>query len=359
MELREEIRQAGLQIGFDQIGFAPAERPLHADAYLEWIARGWHGEMDWIAREDAIRRRLSPSEALSGCRSVIVVTLSHAREPLSEADPCGEGAGWPPDDGGSIPIVARYALGRDYHEVFEEKLSLLAQAVHRLSPGAAVRPYVDYGPVLERDHAQRAGLGWIGKNTLLIHPRLGSWLLLGELLTDLELPPDAAFTDDHCGTCARCIAACPTNAIRAPRELDARLCISYLTIELRGSIPERLRPLIGNRVFGCDICQEVCPWNREVTPVGSDFLEPGRAVPFATMREWVETLVGLDEEGFRRRYSGTALRRTGRSGLLRNLCVGLGNSGDRTAAPVLRKCLEDPSGLVREHAAWALERLAG
>lgn len=358
MELKEKIRLAGREIGFDQVGFAPADRPLHADAYLEWLARGWHGEMRWMAREDAVRRRLEPSEALPGCRSLIVATLSHARAGPNGREPDTGGPTGRREDRRTLPVVARYARGRDYHTVFEEKLALLADAVRALAPGAATRAYVDYGPVLERDHAQRAGLGWIGKNTLLIHPRLGSWVLIGELLTDLEFSPDEPFEDDHCGTCVRCIVACPTGAIRSPRQLDARLCISYLTIELRGSIPDRLRPLMGNRVFGCDICQEVCPWNREVVIPRSDPLEIGRPLSTATMREWAERLLGLDDESFRRRYADTALRRPGRSGLLRNLCVGLGNSKDRGGVPVLRGCLQDPSPLVREHAAWALARLS-
>lgn len=353
--LKERLREAALELGFDQAGFAPAAEPPNAEAYLAWLERGWHGEMRYMAREDAVRRRLAPAEALPGCRTIIVVSLGYAT-----AD--GEGASESSD-----AQISRYARGRDYHGIFEERLAALSAVLAEAAPGERTLPYVDYGPVLERDHAQRAGLGWIGKNTMLIDPRLGSYLLLGELLTTLDLPPDEPFTADHCGTCVRCIEACPTGAIRHSRGLDARLCISYLTIELRGPIPLDLRPLIGNRVFGCDICQEVCPWNREVPEGREPELRPdaagaqavaGRPVPPATMTAWATELLELSDVEFRHRYRGTALLRPGREGLLRNLCVGLGNSGRADAIPVLERCLADGSELVRDHACWALERVA-
>lgn len=359
-DLERRLRAAGRDLGFDQVGFAPAAEPPNAAAYLAWLDRGWHGEMSYMAREDAVRRRLDPEQALPGCRTIVVVSLSYAL-----LDPRA------PEEVEQA-VVARYARGRDYHGVFEERLTALAEVVEELDPEARTLPYVDYGPVLERDHAQRAGLGWIGKNTLLIDPTLGSYLLLGALLTTLEVPPDDAFTEDRCGTCVRCIDACPTGAIRWPRGLDARLCISYLTIELRGEIPVELRPLIGNRIFGCDICQEVCPWNDGAPPGSTDELmtarpggtsvsarnvTPGRPVPPERMIEWAEELLELSDEAYRSRYGDTAFARPGRSGMLRNLCVGLGNSGDCEAVPVLRRCLEDRSELVAEHAAWALRRL--
>ena len=359
-ELKRRLRDTALALGFDQMGFAPADRPSHAAAYLAWLDQGWHGGMAYMAREDAVRRRLRPDDALPGCRTILMVSLSYAM-PDPKPVPSREAA-----------IVARYAAGLDYHGVFEERLAGLADALERLAPGERSLPYVDYGPVLERDHAQRAGLGWIGKNTMLIDPVLGSYLLLGELLTTLHLPPDEPFTADRCGSCSRCIEACPTGAIRGPRRLDARLCISYLTIELRGSIPLRLRPLVGNRVFGCDICQEVCPWNDGVPEGSTAELTPGnrrqdgrvrggreegRPIRPERMRDWAEELLELTDEAYRARYGETALARPGRQGMLRNLCVGLGNSGRPEALPVLRRCLEDPSELVREHARWALERL--
>jgi len=242
--------------------------------------------------------------------------------------------------------------------VFEDRLSRLAAEIRSRFPDARCIPYVDYGPVLERDHAWRAGLGWIGKNTLLIDPKYGSWLLLGEILTTADLPPDGPFEHDRCGTCERCIEACPTRAITGPRHLDARLCISYLTIELRGSIPEHLRAAIGTRVFGCDICQEVCPWNDGALPdVPDAALLLGRPVSPVTLLSWAEEILDLTEVEFRARYRDSALSRPGRDGVLRNLCVGLGNSGQAAATPVLVRCLEEESPVVREHAAWGLARL--
>ncbi|WP_419167767.1 tRNA epoxyqueuosine(34) reductase QueG [Candidatus Palauibacter sp.] len=348
--LKEEIRAAARACGFDQIGFAPAEPPRHADEYEDWLARGYHGEMAYLAREDAVRRRLDPGEAFPGCRTLVVVSMLYGSTP---------GPPPPPPPARRLPIVARYALGRDYHGVFEERLEELSAAIARLAPGTRTKRYVDYGPVLERDHAQRAGLGWIGKNTMLIHPEFGSYLMLGELLTDLEIEPDPPFVHDRCGTCRRCIDACPTDAILDGRLLDARLCISYLTIELRGSIPEALRPAIGNRVFGCDICQEVCPWNSDApSPAPAPFApRPGQPMPPADMVAWAEELAGLDATEFRTRYRGTAFSRPGRDGLLRNLAVGLGNAGGPAARPVLRRLEADPAPLVREHARWALNRL--
>jgi epoxyqueuosine reductase len=360
--IREALREEALRLGFASCGFAPAEVPAHADAYLAWLRRGHHGEMAWIAREDAVRRRLDPRETLPGCRTLILATWSYAPSRRTEVRGGGPRSLETPPDGtpATAPgdaVVARYALGLDYHDLFEERLGRLAEAIRRHDPEAACKLYVDYGPVLERDHAQAAGLGWIGKNTLLIDPVRGSYLLIGEILTDLAIEPDPPFEADRCGTCTRCLAACPTGAIVSPREVDARLCVSYLTIELRGPIPVELRPLIGNRVFGCDICQEVCPWNREPGPGSPEALELGRPVAPETMRAWAGELLELDDEGFRARYGGTALARPGRAGLLRNLCVGLGNAADPGDVPLLERCREDPSPLVREHAAWAMGRI--
>jgi epoxyqueuosine reductase len=382
VRLKEEIRRAALDLGFAQVGFAPAERPPYAAAYLEWLDRGWHGEMAYMAREDAVRRRLSPADALEGCRTLIVVSLQygpdgpHPSETHPESAPASDDLNAPADPGAPA-VLARYARGRDYHNVFEERLARLEEAIAKLEPDAVFKPYVDYGPVLEREHAQRAGLGWIGKNTMLIHPRRGSYLLLGELLTTLELPPDDPFAADHCGTCERCIEACPTGAIQGSRLLDARLCISYLTIELKGAIPVELRAPIGNRVFGCDICQEVCPWNSDApagpepapvesavrlapddSAVGSALsLEPGRPAPPETMVVWACEIAALTALEFKERYRGTAFARPGRDGMLRNLAVGLGNAGGPGARPVLKRLAGDASVLVREHAEWGLERL--
>ncbi|MEN8144726.1 MAG: tRNA epoxyqueuosine(34) reductase QueG [Gemmatimonadota bacterium] len=348
-EARETIRRAGLDLGFAQVGFAPAEAPAHSEVFLQWLDRSMHGEMAYMARQDTVRRRLEPAAALPGCRTVIMVSLLYGP---SDAPPTDADA-----DAFLRPILAQYSQGRDYHSVFEERLSRFSESIRALHPAAAIKAYVDYGPVLERDHAQRAGLGWIGKNTMLIHPTYGSWLLLGELLTDLAIEPDAAFLPDHCGTCERCIEACPTGAIRGPRELDARLCISYLTIELKGAIPEKLRPMIGQRVFGCDICQDVCPWNTGPEPADTAPFAFGQPLAPASMALWAEQLLEMSDEEFARRYEDTALSRPGRSGLLRNVCVGLGNSGQPEALGLLERCLADRSPLVVEHAAWAIRRL--
>jgi len=350
-EDREAVRAAGLGIGFLQVGFAPATAPPHVDAYLEWLREGRHGEMHWMAREDSVRRRTDPRQALPGCRTLVMVSLGYAPDPRA-------GSSRARDDPEQASI-ARYAVGRDYHHEFEEGLERLAAAIRERWPAARLKPYVDYGPVLEREHGQRAGLGWVGKNTMLIHPALGSWTLLGELLTTVEFPPDVPFEADRCGTCERCIEACPTRAFTGPRGLDARRCISYLTIELKGSIPADLRPAIGNRVFGCDICQEVCPWNDGV-PAGAlaeNASRWGGPVPAETMARWAEELLDLGTEEFRSRYRDTPLSRPGREGLLRNLCVGMGNSGSPGVLPAVLRCLDEESPVVREHAAWALARL--
>lgn len=353
-ERREALRAAGLSLGFTRVGFAPADPPVHADAYLGWLDAGHHADMAWMARPDAVRRRLDPREALEDCRTLIVGVLSYA--PPDAPGPRSE-TGAHPREPRDRPIVARYAVGRDYHDWFEERLDALADAVRRIEPEAGTRRYVDYGPVLERDHAQRAGLGWIGKNTMLIHPRLGSWLLIGELLTTLEIEPDAPFLPDRCGTCRRCVDACPTDAILEHRAVDARRCISYLTIELKGSIPPALRPAIGTRVFGCDICQDVCPWNGDALPGRPGELTGGRETDFPTLLAWTRQLLDMDADEYRRAYRDTPLSRPGRDALLRNLCVALGNSGLSVAEPLLRRCLGDDSEVVREHAAWALGHL--
>lgn len=360
--MKREIRAAARAAGFDQVGFAPASPPKHAEAYQAWLASGYHGEMAYMAREDSVRRRLDPREALPGCRTLIVVSLQYGSTPAgTTASGRRDADRADASRGRRLPVVARYALGRDYHDVFEERLDALSAAIADLAPGARTKRYVDYGPVLERDHAQRAGLGWIGKNTMLLHPDFGSYFMLGELLTDLDIEPDPPFVHDRCGTCRRCIDACPTDAILDGRLLDARLCISYLTIELRGSIPEALRPAIGNRVFGCDICQEVCPWNSDaLLPDQAPFEpRPGQPMPAEDMVAWAEELASLDNDEFRARYRGTAFSRPGRDGLLRNLAVGLGNSGESGARPILERLNGDSSPLVREHARWALDVLPG
>jgi len=252
-----------------------------------------------------------------------------------------------------VGVIARYARFNDYHQLMGSRLEKLLEFVREQVPAANGRVYCDTGPVSERDLAMRAGLGWIGKHTNLISRSRGNWFFLGEIILAIALPPDKPETP-HCGTCTRCIPACPTGAITAPYRLDARRCISYLTIELKGSIPVELRPLIGARIYGCDDCIAVCPWNKFAKKAADTALQPRDDLKAPDLLE----LLSLDEEGFRRRFADSPIRRTKRAGLLRNACVALGNLGDARAIPALKNAAEnDPEPLIREHARWALERL--
>ena len=341
--LKRRIREEAIALGFGSIGFAEATESQHGERLRAWLAAGRHGTMRWIARDP--ERRSNPRAVLSCARTVISVSVPYYR------------GGWPAGDSGTAPRgrIARYAWGRDYHKRIRRKLRLLARAIAAMCPEAKWLAYVDTGPVLDRAWAERAGVGWIGKNTNVILQGRGSWFFLGEILTDLGIEPDAP-ARNHCGTCARCIAACPTGAIVGPYQLDARRCISYLTIEHRGPIPSELRPLIGARIFGCDDCQEVCPWNRFAVPTSDpDFAErPEQQTP-----ELIP-LLSLDEDAFRARYRGTAILRATRSGFVRNVAVALGNLGDRRSVEPLSQTLtRDPDPIVRGHAAWALGRIGG
>ncbi|MDW8072538.1 MAG: tRNA epoxyqueuosine(34) reductase QueG, partial [Anaerolineae bacterium] len=315
------VKEYALELGFDLVGIAPATRVPHGEAYVAWIEAGYAGTMAYMARDPA--RRQDPRCILPEARSVVVVALSYF-------------AGDPPAALWDEPArgrIARYAWGRDYHDVLLPRLRRLAGFLQQCVDGpVAWRAYVDTGPLLERDLALLAGLGFIGKNTCLIHPEWGSYLFLGELLVDVELTYDAPITTGTCGRCNRCLDACPTGALVAPYQLDSRKCISYLTIELRDAIPEALRVLMGNWVFGCDVCQSVCPWTRRFAHVGrQDFLvfEPGRCVP--SLLELLE----MDEAQFRARFGRTPVRRSKWQGLRRNVAVALGNWGDPVAIPAL------------------------
>ncbi len=342
LKLSAQAKFLAREAGFDEAGIAvldPLRATPEAGRFTRWLARGRHGAMAYLARDP--ERRLDPGRVLPGARSILCVALNYWR-PREEAAPApGTGR------------VARYARGRDYHKVFAARLKDLERRLGEAFPGVRTRRYVDTGPVLEKLWAERAGLGWRGKHTNLVSRTRGSWLLLGEVLLDLELHPDEP-GGDHCGTCTRCIDACPTGAITGPYRLDARLCISYLTIELRGSIPVELRPLIGDRVFGCDDCLEVCPWNRFAAEAREAGFRPrpGSAAPLLV------ELVGMSEAAFLARFAGTPVMRAKREGLARNACVALGNTGGPGAREALAAAREDPSPVVREHAAWALERLA-
>jgi epoxyqueuosine reductase len=344
--LAERARALALALGFDLAGVAPASPAPHAEALRGWLARGFAGEMAWLARR--VEARIDPRSVLEGARSAVALGFVY--------DP-----GEPPPSAEPAARVARYAGGEDYHEVLLDRVRAFEAALALLA-GRPVRTrgYVDTGPVLERAIAARAGLGWIGKNTCLIHPRLGSYLFLAVVLTDLELAPDAPEAD-HCGTCRACLDACPTAAFPEPYVLDATRCISYATIEARGAVPEALRAAHGEWAFGCDVCQEVCPWNRrERRTLPPDPL--GLRARLAPRPEWrrpaLRWLLGLDEAAWRRATRGTALRRARWRGLVRNALVAAGNSGDAELVPLVRRHAEGDDPLLAEHARWALARLA-
>jgi epoxyqueuosine reductase len=344
-DLTAALKAEGRRLGFDLLGVAPAVPPPHAAALDDWLAAGYAGEMQYLARNAA--RRADPREAVPGARSIVVCGV-HYR--AAEPDP----ALWNDPSRGQI---SRYAWGDDYHDVLLPKLrglqSWLEQRVGRAEIG---RSYVDTGPVLERPVGVMAGLGFQGKNTLLIHPRQGSWFLLGEILVDVALAYDAPPSIGGCGGCTRCLQACPTQAFVGPHVLDARRCISYLTIELKGPIPRELRPLMGNHIYGCDVCQEVCPWNARW---GQLTQEPAFAPRPEIVAPALLDLIALSDEEFRARFKGSPIKRTKRRGLLRNVAVALGNWGDPRAVPALIGALNDHEPLIRGHAAWALGRIGG
>jgi len=358
-ERAERVRAAARALGFDAVGIAPAEAPPHAEFLHEWLARGHAGEMGWLARRAEVRA--DPRRVLPGARSVVAVALVYddpgRGSSTSEARGASEAAA--ARGAGARGRVARYAGGADYHDVLGRRLRSLAREIQALAPGTRTRSYVDTGPVLERPLAARAGLGWIGKNTLLIHPRLGSYLFLGVVLTDLALAADRP-EPDHCGSCRACLDACPTGAFPEPYVLDATRCLSYTTIELRGAIPEPLRAPQTDWVFGCDVCQDVCPWNtraRRSVPAPDSAPRGELAARAPWPAPSLAALLALDESGFREAARGTALRRTKWRGLLRNALVAAGNSGDRSLVPALRRHADGPDPLLAEHARWALARL--
>lgn len=338
--LETAVREAADRVGFDICGLARLGAPPHGAFVSDWLAAGNAAGMEYIGR--GLAKRLDPEAILPGARSAVSVGMRYRSPTASPRDWRGEPRG----------RMAAYAAGPDYHDTVGERLRQLVAALRRIRPEAGFRAYVDTGPVLEREWAVGAGLGWFGKNTNLLNARAGSWLLLGEVLTTLELEPDVPHPD-RCGTCQRCLDACPTGALQPGYVLDARRCISYWTIEHRGSVPRDLRRRFGNWVFGCDDCQIVCPWN-------DDPVDDGGADLADALWPRLPELLALDEEGFRRRYRGTAVRRTGRASMARNAAIGLGNSGNPAALPVLAKALHrDPAWSVRAHAAWALGRLGG
>ena len=338
--LAAEIRQWAAELGFRDIGIAGTELGEDETHLLNWLAAGRHGEMDYMANHGVKRSR--PAELQPGTLRVISVRMDYL--------PAGARDGWDVLGDPDAAYVARYALGRDYHKLMRNRLQKLADRIAARTGPFGYRAFVDSAPVLERALARDAGIGWIGKHTCLIDSRGGSWFFLGELFTDLPLPLGAAATA-HCGTCTRCIEICPTRAILAPYQLDARRCIAYLTIESRGPIPVELRPLIGNRIFGCDDCQLVCPWNKFATPTTEPDFAPRHRLDDSRLVD----LFAWTEAEFLQRTEGSPIRRTGYPGWLRNIAVALGNAP--YAEPTMQALAarqDDPSELVREHVAWAL-----
>jgi epoxyqueuosine reductase len=338
--MKTAIRQRARELGFEECRFTSAAPPATAAPFQGWLDQSRHGEMAWLQRN--ADKRIDPQRVLPGAKSVIVLAASYAQANV-------ESPGANPHAG----IVARYARFDDYHEVLGERLRIMATYVNSLGTTETKSLwYVDTGPLLERDLAQRAGLGFAGKHTNLISRRMGNWFFLAEILTTLELEPDSP-EHNHCGRCTRCLTACPTQAILAPFQLDARKCISYLTIELKGAIPVELRRALGNRIYGCDDCLAACPWNR--------FAQEGKLMQAHARTDLTSpdliALLGLDDQGFKQRFAGSPILRTKRRGLLRNVCVALGNVGGPEALPHLKKAVKDPEPLIAEHAQWAIQEI--
>ncbi len=334
LALTGAVKARALEVGFDRVAVGPAGPAEHAGRFEAWLDAGYAGGMDYLARTRVERQ--DPGRLLPGCRSVVALALAYG----------------PREDDASWAGVSRYARGADYHDLMRPRLAALVEYLREAGgPSVASRAAVDTSAVLERDLAARAGLGWIGKNTNLIAVGTGSYFFIGTVLTTAALVADGPAAD-HCGTCTACLDACPTGAFVGPWVLDARRCLAYLTIEHRGDVPDEWKPAMGDWLFGCDVCQEVCPWNRKTPPVREPALAPTAPLPSLT------ALLEMDDAAFRARFRGSAMSRAKRAGLARNAALMLGHAGDRAAAPALRRALEDPDAGVRRAAAWALTRLA-
>jgi len=343
--LKQAIMNETRRLGFLLAGVTTPDPPAHSSTFENWINQGRHASMDYLANEPSYSKRANPRLILPECKSILVLALPYADPKtvsVKENVNAIEGQ------------IASYAWGNDYHLVISERLRVLVAFIEeQVGHPIPNRWYPDTGPILERDLAQRAGLGWIGKNTCLIHPRHGSYFLLAEILLGIELEPDPPFQTDQCGTCTRCIEACPTECILSDRTIDAERCISYLTIELKDDIPTALRPLIGHWIFGCDICQMVCPWNRFAASDGDPALAPREDVPHPNLIRELE----LTSEEFNRKFKNSPVKRAKHRGYMRNVAIALGNSQNPAAVPALKKVLGYFEPMVREHAAWALDQI--
>lgn len=335
-ELKAQLVGFAREVGFDSCRVATCDVPIHATEFGDWLKRGFHGEMSYMHRGEEKRR--DPQKVLPGAKSIVVLALNYFQGPARETAAATTGR------------IARYAWGDDYHDVIAAKLEKIDNFLREL--GGRQKFYVDTGPILERDHAAQAGIGWHGKSTMLINERLGTWFFLAEVLTTLELPADEP-ARDRCGTCERCITACPTGAITAPHKLDARRCISYLTIELKGPIPLELRSLIGDRIFGCDDCLDACPWNRFAQVSRESAFSAQRSTTDFALRDYLY----LDDAQFRTLFQNSPIKRIKRRGFLRNVCVALGNVGTAGDLPALEKMSSEAEPLIAEHARWAIEQI--
>jgi epoxyqueuosine reductase len=346
-ELKTGLIAFARQLGFESCRVAACAPPAHAGEFRNWLREGAAGEMSYMERGE--EKRCDPQRVLPGARSIIVVALNYFQGHANRRSPAlatlrrGQQTA-------ATGKIARYAWGDDYHDVIVAKVNKIDKFLSDC--GGQQKCYVDTGPILERDHAAQAGIGWHGKSTMLIDQRLGTWFFLAEVLTTLDLPPDEPVRD-RCGTCERCITACPTGAITAPHRLDARRCISYLTIELKGAIPLELRPLIGDRIFGCDDCLDACPWNR--------FAQASRETAFSARPSTTGILLRdylrLNDAEFRALFRNSPIKRIKRHGFLRNVCVALGNTGDLADLRALERAAADSEPLIAEHAVWAIERI--
>ena len=344
MNLTEQIKVQAQKLGFELVGILPVEPSQTVDHYEQWLKDGHAGEMDYLEKHLSLKR--DPRQILPEAQSIVALAINYYTldPPKSLAEDSSRGQ------------ISRYAWGTDYHRLIRLKLDRLATFIQKAAEEKVkTRVYVDTAPVLEREYAERAGIGWIAKNTNVIHWRAGSWFFLGGILVSIKLDTDVPLLRGSCGTCTRCIEACPTDAILAPNILDSRLCISYLTIELKGSIPHKLRPQMDNLIFGCDICQEVCPWNSKAVPTKERDFYPRKGNLAPTLL----SLINMTQEQFSRRFKHSPIKRAKRRGFLRNVAVALGNWKDRAAAPALKQALNDDESLVRGHAAWALGQIGG
>lgn len=343
-QLAQDIKCWADELGFQQCGITTPDMSHETERLHQWLDQGYQGDMGYLANHTD--KRLDPTLLHPGTQRIICVRMNYMPPRTQKLKVLSD-----PASG----YIARYTLGRDYHKLMRKRLTQLGQRIEAAVGSAGYRAFVDSAPVLERPLAQKAGLGWIGKHGLVLNREAGSWFLLGELFIDLPLPVDAPETENHCGRCSACIDVCPTNAFPQPGVLDARRCISYLTIELKGAIPLELRPLMGNRIFGCDDCQLICPWNRFSGNTRESDFHPRQQLDSPTLID----LFAWDEAEFLKKTEGSAIRRTGHEGWLRNIAVALGNSdGGEAVRAALESRLNHPSALVREHVAWALERLS-